>query len=256
MGKRRESLITIPKRNATSEGPGGQLSAQCLMKNRRGKRGWSGRDMHVPPSAPMALLHVYEAAEPHHSTQPSHKLSHLLCLLRIEPSLPPSPCSSSMQEQNGRTLKAAGAASVPSPKARKSAQLGAATESHPRIAPSDRGRDLSRVPSVRPQALHRGPRPHPLEAQRVLRARGPQRAPAPVAPQPDSPTDILHPLLGYTPVIHSSDGVLRKSLSSSRFRRQCLTPITSPPQTQQLIPRGPREARQRGLFGDPLPPWP
>lgn len=112
MGKRRESLITIPKRNATSEGPGGQLSAQCLMKNRRGKRGWSGRDMHVPPSAPMALLHVYEAAEPHHSTQPSHKLSHLLCLLRIEPSLPPSPCSSSMQEQNGRTLKAAGAASV------------------------------------------------------------------------------------------------------------------------------------------------
>lgn len=69
MGKRRESLVT--KRNATSEGPGGQLSAQCLMKNRRGKRGWSGRDMHVPPSAPMALLHVYEAAEPHHGTQPS-----------------------------------------------------------------------------------------------------------------------------------------------------------------------------------------
>lgn len=139
--------------------------------------------MHVPPSAPMALLHVYEAAEPHHSTQPSHKLVplHLLCLLRIEPSLPPRAAATCRSRMAGLCRQQEPPQwALPTPY--RGTQLGAATESHPRIAPPDRGRDLSRVLSVRPQALHRGPRPHPLKAQRALRARGPQRAPAPVTP--------------------------------------------------------------------------
>lgn len=93
----------------------------------------------------------------------------------------------------------------------------------------------------------------PSRLKECFELEAPQRAPAPVAPQPDSPTDILHPLLGYAPVIHSSDGVLRKAShrhgSTSVSHAHHLTP-----QTQQLTPRGPREARQRGLFGDPLSP--
>lgn len=163
-----------------------------------------------------------------------------------------------MQEQNGRTLKAAGAASVGATYSvpRNSARCCYRVPSSHR--PSDRGRDLSRVPSVRPQALHRGPRPHPLKAQRALRARGPQRAPAPVTPPsarlsnrhlPSSPRiRTCNPFGQWRPEKKPLIVTVSTSVSHSHHL---------PPKRSNSPPRAPREARQRGLFGDPLlPPWP
>lgn len=73
-------------------------------------------------------------------------------------------------------------------------------------------------------------------------------------PQPDSPTYIFHPLLGYAPVIHSGNGVLRKSLSSSRFRPQCLTPITSPPSAATHPPEPPARRGKEAFLATPSSP--
>lgn len=94
----------------------------------------------------------------------------------------------------------------------------------------------------------------PSRLKECFELEAPQRAPAPVAPQPDSPTDILHPLLGYPPAIHSSDGVLRKSLSSSRFRPQCLTPITSPPKRSNSPPEAPARRGKEAFLATPSHP--